>query len=246
MPERVPLHGQLLFHRPVIDGPQTAHVKGNTVRAYPTGFQEGLILHHQGGIHPVEGNVVTFRHEAFEAVQDGRVPLGGAFPACPFQFHDLCSGKGNESSGSRRRAVEPDHVVSRIIPARTAKPRNDVFQHGHVHGHLVLQRLQIGTAAFRAFRGKCHFRIPRVPFLRIKPVTGGDLSCHPPVNHLINQRAFPHLDGGGTESNFYCCHNYMYIRVVVSAYGRQERSEQQKQQETRSYSRSFSTARHCV
>nr|DAO95024.1 MAG TPA: hypothetical protein [Caudoviricetes sp.] len=35
------------------------------------------------------------------------------------------------------------------------------------------------------------------------------LSCQTVVNHLIVERAFLHLDGRGTEFNFYCCHEYI-------------------------------------
>ena len=48
-----------------------------------------------------------------------------------------------------------------------------------------------------------------IPFRGKKLVAGMYLSCQTVVNHLIVERAFLHLDGRGTEFNFYCCHEYI-------------------------------------
>lgn len=58
-----------------------------------------LILYHQAGVHLVKGDVIAFRHETFETVQDGCVPFGDTLSARPFQLLNQTVGKIYESSG---------------------------------------------------------------------------------------------------------------------------------------------------
>ena len=52
-----------------------------------------------------------------------------------------------------------------------------------------------------------------VPFRRKKFMVGSYLPCHPVVDHLKIQCAFPRLDGRCTKLNFNCCHITMILQM---------------------------------
>lgn len=143
MPEGIPLYGQPLLHRPVVNRPQPPHVKGGTVGADAFRFQMALVLHHQCGFYPVKRDVAAFRQKTSETVQNSGVPLGRTFPACTFQFRGQAPGKTHEAAGFRRDTVLSHHLVRRVMPACAVQQCDDFPKEGHVIRNLLFQRLQV-------------------------------------------------------------------------------------------------------
>ncbi len=99
MLERIALPRQRLLHGAVVDGTQSAHIKGRGVGAHARRLQIAFIRHHERGVDRAESYVAPRGKETREAVSHRLITFGSLLPTHKSEVIDNTIGKTDKPFG---------------------------------------------------------------------------------------------------------------------------------------------------
>ena len=182
MGEGVALRGESVLHGAVVHGAQDAQVERTAVHAHAAAPEPCLVAFHQGGAHPVEGQVAAFG-EGHETAKRRGVGLGGALAA-----HLPQVGYGAvqvvAQRGFLRAAAEGgDYLVGGVAAGL------ERGYHGLQPAHVPVGPLLHGGEIVLPFAADNHGLGTGVPFVGIQLIVGGDLAHHALLDNLVVEAA---------------------------------------------------------